>query len=253
VSEAGGPVKSNPEMFRVVSSNRMSEAIVQQIRALIRSEELKPGDRLPSERDLGERMGVSRVTVREALRVLEAGGLVQIRVGARGGAFVTSPSSSTIGSGLADLIGLSPLTAAEVTEARQIVELGIIPQVVERATDEDIAELRAMVKEHQAALKNGEYGMPMSAAFHVRVAACTHNSAIEMLVHSFHGPLLMSLREAQVAAPLMGHKGTTEHRNFVEAIAERDAEKATQIMATHLDRTARRVGRVRTARANAVN
>jgi DNA-binding GntR family transcriptional regulator len=51
----------------------------------------------------------------------------------------------------------------------------------------------------------------------------------------------------------MGHKGTTEHRNFVEAIAERDAEKATQIMATHLDRTARRVGRVRTARANAVN
>jgi GntR family transcriptional regulator, transcriptional repressor for pyruvate dehydrogenase complex len=236
-------------LYTVVSSNRMSEAIVEQIRSLIRSEQLRPGDRLPSERDLGERMGVSRVTVREALRVLEAGGLVEIRVGARGGAFVTSPSSAKIGTDLADLITLSPLTAAEVTEARQVFELGIIPMVVERATDDDIADLREMVHQHQAALKIGQYGMPMSADFHVRVAACTHNSAIEMLVHSFHGPLLMSLREAQVAAPLMGHRGTTEHRDFVEAVAAHDADKATDIMRAHLQRTARRVARVRASRA----
>jgi DNA-binding FadR family transcriptional regulator len=239
----------NSDLFRAVSSNRMSEAIVEQIRALIRGEQLRPGDRLPSERDLGERMGVSRVTVREALRVLEASGLIEIRVGARGGAFVTAPSSSRIGSGLADLISLSPLTAAEVTEARMVVELGIIPLVVERATKTDIAELRDMVRQHQNALKQGEYGMPMSAAFHVRVAACTHNNAIEMLVHSFHGPLLMSLREAQVAAPLMGHRGTTEHRDFVEALAARDAQLAQEIMWAHLQRTARRVARVNAERA----
>jgi DNA-binding FadR family transcriptional regulator len=236
-------------LYTVVSSNRMSEAIVEQIKSLIRGEKLRPGDRLPSERELGERMGVSRVTVREALRVLEASGLIEIRVGARGGAFVTSPSSSRIGTGLADLISLSPLTATEVTEARQVFELGIIPIVVERATADDIAELREMVAQHQAALKRGEYGMPMSAAFHVRVAACTHNTAIEMLVQSFHGPLLMSLREAQVAAPLMGHRGTTEHRDFVEAVADRDVERAEEIMRAHLGRTARRVARVRASRA----
>jgi DNA-binding FadR family transcriptional regulator len=227
----------------------MSEAIVDQIRGLIRSERLRPGDRLPSERDLGERMGVSRVTIREAMRVLEASGLVEIRVGARGGAFVTSPSSSKIGTGLADLISLSPLTAGEVTEARQVVELGIIRLVVQRATEHDIADLREMVAQHQIALKNGEYGMPMSAAFHVRIAACTHNSAIEMLVHSFHGPLLMSLREAQVAAPLMGHRGTNEHRDFVEAVARRDLAAAEEIMRVHLDRTARRVARVEATRS----
>lgn len=236
------------DLYKVVSSNRMSEAIVEQIRGLIRSEQLRPGDRLPSERDLGERTGVSRVTIREALRVLEASGLVEIRVGARGGAFVTSPSSSKIGTGLADLISLSPLTAAEVTEARQVFELGIIPIVVQRATDEDIAELRAMVAAHRAALKKGEYAMSMSAAFHVRVAACTHNGAIEALVHSFHGPMLMSLREAQVAAPLMGHRGTNEHRDFVEAIAQRDVQRAHEIMQAHLDRTARRIARVRASR-----
>lgn len=235
--------RSDLDIYRTVSTNRMSEAIVEQIRALIRGDRLRPGDRLPSERDLGERMGVSRVTVREALRVLEAGGLVEIRVGAKGGAFVTTPSSAKIGSGLADLITLSPLTAPEVTEARQVFEVGMLPLVVERATEQDIADLRAMLKEHQAALRAGEYVMAMSAAFHVRLAAATHNAAVEVLVRSFHGPLLMSLREAQVAAPLMGHRGTAEHRDLVEAVAEKDVERAQEIMRTHLKRTARRVAK----------
>jgi DNA-binding FadR family transcriptional regulator len=229
----------------------MSEAIVEQIRALIRSEKLRPGDHLPSERDLGERMGVSRVTVREALRILEARGLVEIRVGARGGAFVTSPSSAKLGTDLADLISLSPLTGTEITEARQVFEIGIIRVVVERATDKDIADLRDMVQQHQDAIKDGTYGMELSAAFHVRVAASSHNTAIEMLVRSFHGPLLMSLREAQVAAPLMGHRGTAEHRDLVEAIATRDTERAQEIMRVHLRRTARRVAKVQRDRDRA--
>jgi DNA-binding FadR family transcriptional regulator len=229
----------------------MSEEIVGQIRRLIQGDQLRSGDRLPSERDLGERMGVSRVTVREALRALEAKGLVEIRVGARGGAFVTSPSSKKVGNDLADLMSLSTLTAVEVTEARQVVELGLISLAAERRTAEDIAELRMMVKEHHAALKRDEYTMAMSADFHIRVAACTHNKALEMLVQSFHGPLLMSLREAQSAAPLMGHRGTTEHRDFVEALAARDVARAEQIMSAHLMRTLRRVAKVQRDRAHA--
>lgn len=237
-------------LFSVVSANRMSEAIVEQIRSLMRSNRLRPGDRLPSERELCERFGVSRVTVREALRVLEAGGLVDIRVGARGGAFVTTPSSDRLGAGLADLINLSPVTSIEVTEARLVFELGIVPIVVERATDEDIDDLRAMTATHIEALHRNEYTMAMSAEFHNRVSACTHNAAIEMLVHSFHGPLLMSLREAATAAPLMGQRGTVEHRDFVEAIAARDTEKARAIMEKHIGRTARRLARAAAEKAN---
>lgn len=243
MSETSG-TRANDELFTAVSPNRMSEAIVRQIRELIRTGRLRPGDRLPSERDLGERVGVSRVTVREALRVLEAGGLIEIRVGARGGAFVTSPSSAKIGTDLADLVTLSPLTPVEVTEARQVFENGIVGLVVERATEQDIADLRDMVEQHATALREGRYGMPMSAAFHVRFAASAHNAAIESLVRSFHGPLLMSLREAQVAQPMMGHRGTAEHRDIVEAVAARDTERARELMATHLRRTARRVTRL---------
>lgn len=226
------------DMFKAVSLNRVSQAIVEQVKLLLRQGRLKPGDRLPSERELCERFGVSRVTVREALRVLEAGGLVDIRVGARGGAFVTSPTSQHIGEGLADLIHLSPLTVADVTEARQVFELGIIPLVVERATDEDIAALRDMVRIQQGALDRGEYVMSMSVDFHVRVAACTHNPAVEMLVQSFHGPLLMPLIEAQVVAPLTGYRGPEEHSALIDAIAARDVDRARSIMREHLYRTA---------------
>jgi GntR family transcriptional repressor for pyruvate dehydrogenase complex len=228
-------------LFKAVSSSRVSQLIVEQIKLLLKEQRLQPGDRLPSERELCVQFGVSRVTVREALRSLEASGLVEIRVGARGGAFVTAPSSQRVGEGLADLLSLSPLTAAEVTEARLVFELGIVPLVVERATDEDIAELRALCDEHAEAVKQGVYAMEMSADFHTRVAACTHNTAIEMLVQSFHGPLLMSLREAQSVEPQMGLHGSKEHRKFVDAVAARDAETASEIMRTHIRRTASRV------------
>lgn len=229
------------ELFKAVSSSRVSQVIVEQIRQLLKEERLQPGDRLPSERELCVQFGVSRVTIREALRILESNGLVEIRVGARGGAFVTVPSSSRVSEGLADLLTFSPLTASQVTEARLVFELGVVPLAVERATEEDIADLRAMCDAHAEVMKEGEYTMELSTAFHIRIAACTHNPAIEMLVQSFHGPLLMSLLEAQVVAPLMGYRGSEEHSAFIDAIAARDVDRARSIMREHLQRTADRV------------
>ncbi|HWB35085.1 MAG TPA: FadR/GntR family transcriptional regulator [Rugosimonospora sp.] len=239
----GAEPHQDGRLFTAVSLGRASQAIVEQIRGLLREGRLSPGDRLPSERELCQQFGVSRVTVREALRILETGGLITIKVGARGGAFVTSPTSDQVGAGLADLMTLSPLTAAEVTEARLVFELGIVPLVVERATPADIAALRRMTDEHLREMKSGRYTMEMSADFHTAVAACTHNSAIRTLVQSFHGPLLMSLLEAKNVAPLMGRTGLAEHVAFVDAIAAKDVSKAREIMSTHLQRTARRVGK----------
>lgn len=235
--------RESESLFTAVSLGRASQAIVDQIRTLLHDGRLSPGDRLPSERELCQQFGVSRVTVREALRILETGGLITIKVGARGGAFVTSPTSDQVGAGLAELMTLSPLTATEVTEARLLFELGIVPLVVERARTADIDSLRAMTDRHLKALKDGNYTMEMSADFHTAVAACTHNGAIAMLVQSFHGPLLMSLLEAKTVAPLMGRAGVVEHVEYIDAIAARDVARAQQIMRTHLERTAKRVGK----------
>jgi GntR family transcriptional repressor for pyruvate dehydrogenase complex len=232
---------SSADLFNPVNDRRISELIVDQVRLLIRQQQLNPGDRLPAERELCERFGVSRVTVREALRVLEANGLVEIRVGARGGAFVTTPSRERVGEGIADLLTLTAVTAAEVTEARLILELGMIPLVCERADDDDIAALLDICDRQESALSTGDYHMNLSAEFHSRLAECAHNAAVHMLIQSFRGPLLMSLERAQRTAPEMGHLGAKEHRKLVEAIQRRDVDGATEIMRKHLGRTAKRV------------
>ncbi|MFF2297893.1 FadR/GntR family transcriptional regulator [Arthrobacter sp. NPDC058127] len=228
------------DMFGPVSVSRISEVIVDQLKLLIRSGQLSLGDRLPSERDLCQRYGVSRATVREALRVLEANGLVVIKVGVHGGTFITSPSTERLGEGLADLLYLATATAADVTEARKIIELGILPLAVQRATEEDIAELQVMLDHAEEALVDGTYSMELSSAFHVRIAGCTHNPSIEMLVHSFQGPMLMSLAQARHVAPYMGPRGVKEHRALVDAIAARDIDAAEAVMSEHLGRTAER-------------
>ena len=220
------PPAAGPELFSKVSVGRMSEVIVDKIRDLMRDGQLKPGDRLPPERELCERFGVSRVTMREALRMLESAGLVEIRVGARGGAFVTAPSSNRVGEGLADMLTLSVISAANVTEVRLILEVGIVPLVCERSEE---------------ALRTGDYSMDMSLEFHTAVAQATHNPALVMLVESFRGPILMSLQQAKDVAPEMGDLGTTEHEQFIEAVRRRDADKASRIMREHLSRTAHRV------------
>ncbi|GAA1881400.1 FadR/GntR family transcriptional regulator [Asanoa iriomotensis] len=232
-------------MFSRVNVDRVSLVIVDQIKGLIREGKLRPGDRLPTERELCQRFGVSRVPVREALRVLEATGLATVRVGARGGGYLTSPTAERLGEGLSDLLSLSPLTAANVTEARMIVELGILPLVVERATADDITELYDLIEAGGTALQDGTYTMEMSAAFHIRVADSAHNPAISMLVRGFHGPLLMSLEKAMEIAPAMGRLGIDEHLKLVDAIRFRDLAAAETVLREHLHRTARRVEHTR--------
>jgi GntR family transcriptional repressor for pyruvate dehydrogenase complex len=241
-TDAAVPAPAEEAIFRPVSVGRISEIIVEQIRELMRQGQLKPGDRLPPERDLCERFGVSRVTVREALRMLESSGLVQIRVGARGGAFVTAPSSDRVGEGLTDMLTLSAISAADVTEIRLILEVGIVPLVCERATEQDIADLEEICERSEAALRTGEYSMGYSLEFHTRVARATHNPAVVMLVDSFRGPIHMSLEQAREVAPEMGGLGTREHERFIEAVRRRAPDEATRIMREHLERTARRVG-----------
>jgi len=239
---AAMPRSVQADLFGKVSVGRISETIVEQVRELMRRGQLRPGDRLPAERDLCEQFGVSRVTVREALRMLESSGLVEIRVGARGGAFVTAPSSGRIGDGLADMLSLSVINAADVTEVRLILEVGIVPLLCERATEEDLQDLERMCADSRDAVRRGDYSMDMSAEFHVRVARATHNPALALLVESFRGPILMSLERARATAPEMGKLGTEEHERFVVAVRKRDPEKAMRIMREHLGRTANRVG-----------
>ena len=228
-------------MFTRVSAGRISELIVDQVRALIREGQLRPGDRLPSERDLCQQFGVSRVTVRDALRLLEGAGLIDTRVGARGGAFVRVPTGTEIGQGIADMVFMAAIDAEEVTEARLVFELAVVPLICERADEHDLQELEEICQRAEKALAEGRYDAGSSADFHVRFVEAAHNRALNLLVDSFHTPLRASLQAAKFASPSMGRRAPKEHRAIIEAVADGDVARARSIIATHIGRTARRV------------
>jgi GntR family transcriptional repressor for pyruvate dehydrogenase complex len=230
-----------PGLFRRVNVGRASADVVRQIKDAIHTGRLRPGDGLPSERELTERLGVSRVTVRDALRTLEATGLVQIRVGARGGAFVTAPDPEFVGEGLTNMLLLSSRSPEDVTEARMIFELGAIPLACERRTDDDLAALEDICARAEAELEAGEFDPRLSAEFHIRLASASHNTAVELIVNALQGPLLMSLVRAKDVAPGMGRQGAEEHRELIEVIRARDGDKAEDLMRRHLGRTAARL------------
>src|SRR5437764_7569827 len=133
-------------IFAPVAVARASSAISEQIRNAIISGRIKAGDRLSPERELAEQFGVSRVTVRDALRSLEAMGLIQVKVGARGGAFVTAPTGSKVAQTMSDMMVMSATTPEDIGEARRIVELGPVTPARARATGEDIAQPRALLE-----------------------------------------------------------------------------------------------------------
>lgn len=230
-------------MFTPVSTGRISGEIVGQIKTAIREGRLVPGDQLPAERDLTRQLGVSRVSVRDALRTLEAHGLIEVRVGAHGGAFVTAPAPRLVAEGLTNMLMLaSAVTPAEVTETRIVFELAVLDLAVERATAEDVAALEEICDRADASLADGAYDVALSAEFHTRLARCTQNEAIALLAETLHGAVVASLVEAREADPAAGRAGAVEHRALVAAIRERDGARARAIMAEHLGRTARRVG-----------
>jgi len=225
-------------MFEPVSTGRVSGEIVSRIKGAIRAGELAPGDQLPAERDLTKQLGVSRVSVRDALRMLEANGLIEVRVGARGGAFVTAPAPQLVGEGFADMLLLADVDAAHVTEVRMIFELGLLDLACMRATEEDVAALHDVCDRADAA---SVYDPALSAEFHAQLARCTHNDALVLFAEAMRAPLASSLHAARAADPDAGRVGSLEHRAIAVAVGARDAAAARRIMAEHLGRTVSRV------------
>lgn len=226
-------------LFRPIPAGRGSSLIVEQILEHVQSGALLPGERLPPERELCQLLGASRSTVREALRVVESRGFLERKVGSRGGAFVTNPSAGLAAQGLVDLLSMNGLTARDVTEARMVLELGVLPLVAQRATEQDFSELRALVVRDLAALEEGRYSVSYSVEFHLRLIAAAHNRAIDMLGDTMRQALGESLAVTQQPG-FDRRPGLGEHAEIVESLADGRLDRATEVLSRHLHRTADR-------------
>ncbi|HEX3859431.1 MAG TPA: FCD domain-containing protein, partial [Pseudolabrys sp.] len=159
-------------------SSSLSAQIVADVRDSLFGKRLKPGDFLGTEKDLAARFGVSRIVARDALRTLEALGIVEIRMGKGGGARIAQGNPRLFAEALAVQLDLTGVTAAEIMDAQRAIETLGAELAAENATATDIAKLRKLLREAEAATGNLDMFTRLSRDFHLAVAAASHNRVI---------------------------------------------------------------------------
>ena len=143
--------------FQPIRSARAFEEIAEQIRGELAAGRLQVGSKLPAERVLAERFGVSRNTLREALRSLEHAGLIRLQKGATGGAFISEHSADAVVTGLMDMYHLGAIRPAQLTEARIWLESIVVREACKRATAADLRALNDNIAAAERALAVGEF------------------------------------------------------------------------------------------------
>jgi GntR family transcriptional repressor for pyruvate dehydrogenase complex len=241
VSRAGGVLATGVVAAGELAVNRIRpayEQVADQIRDLILSKRLVPGDRLPNEGKLSTTFGVSRSTVREALRVLSAQDLVYTSRGVSGGTFVadTKPSAITayLENGLSLLSGTDALTTAELLEAREMFEVPATRLAALRATPDDISAMRLAIKQEAAAVDRSTR-FERNSHFHVLMLAAGKNRLAEVFVT----PIFSVIRARFVrddAPPRFWRQIDTDHETILAHVEKGAADEAAEAMRAHLAR-----------------
>lgn len=217
----------------VRESEGSTEQVVSYVRNLIERGELRPGDRLPAERDLATHIGVSRPTVRAGLRALAAMGVVQSRHGS--GTFIPSGPPSLGTEALSFLAALHGFTRDEMYEARRILEVGAAGLAAERATHEQIATLAEEVAGMFASMDDPRVFLVHDINFHRAVAAASGNPIVASIVEMVSALYYERRRDTAVRASERDLKDAADmHRRIYQAIRGRDADAARNAMHTHL-------------------
>jgi DNA-binding FadR family transcriptional regulator len=221
---------------KLSSGQRLPQRVAAQIRGLIRSKKLKPGDKLPNEHELTRLFGVSRPTVREAVKLLASGNIVHI---ARGrGTFVSeTPGIASDPLGL-DLVSTWNL-GAFLLEVRGIVEPTVARLAAERSRDADIDGLDRRVAEGEQALASSERWKAAELGFHRAVAQASRNPVIMRLLPVISEAILRTLRRGP-ATPADRREALVEHRRILAAIRARSPVGASRAMRRHLRESFRR-------------
>lgn len=221
-------------MFQQVKPTLRSQQVAQQIRSAILTGQLLPGERLPAERDLAGQFGVSRITIRDAIRRLESAGLIQVKLGASGGAFVAEAANEVVSDALSNMLKLRRVDWHELAEARLVVEVAMVELAAHRANEEDLARLQTLLDEARAAIAQGQPFMSHSVAFHAALAAAAHNRALSFAVDSYSAVFHDALAAARTVTPAMPSLALRDHEALLEAIRARDGARARALMTEHL-------------------
>lgn len=222
-------------MFKKVQTRKVYMEIVKQVQNLIEEGKLKPGDKLPAERILVEKLGVSRPPLREAISALEILGIIESR-GGKGNFIRSEFNSASYAQRLKELE--KEESPFELLDARKAVETEIAALAAGRATSEDIKEIEEVLDRMRDSLNDASWPKEFDIQFHLRVARAAHNSVLfEMMNHLADGlkeSLWVNIKEKSWTLPGHPRKYLEEHTKLLQAIKKGDKNSARRAMYNHL-------------------
>lgn len=222
--------------FNSVRDELKSDRVAAELERRILCGELAPGDRLPTEGELGEMLGVSRSVVRDAIRSLAARGLVSVRQGQ--GMTVAEPSDAAFGHALIALLARSTLTMGDVINARATIETRLVPMAVTTGTDDDWDKLERTFGEFAEAVRQGDWELAREThlAFHVSLLGALHQPALDLFLKPMTEIIVISSAPPRQTAREDWEVGT--HRPILDGLRARDARAVETAMTAHFEAVA---------------
>lgn len=215
--------------FSNIKSRLLAQQVEEQLFEYILSEPVLVGQKLPNEFKLGEKFGVGRSTIREAVKSLVSKGVLEVRRGA--GTYVTSTTSSD-----EDPLGLGTIAdktslALDLVDVRMMLEPGIAEMAALHATSEEIKQLEVLCSLVETKIRQGEPHIQADIQFHTFIAECSKNKVVEQLIPIIDTAVMMFVN---VTHKKLTEETITTHRHIVEAIKDRDPVGAKTAMMMHL-------------------
>ena len=222
-------------ILKPIRTRKIYEQIVDQIGQLVAKGQLKPGDRLPSERELVERFQVSRASIREAISALEMMGLIEVRSGE--GTYIRQVNIESVVTPLAWMLFIEKDTDLELYEARKILEVQAAGLAAERAEEDEIIEMFEALEIMRRDLESHQLGEDADHHFHYAIARASHNKILFRLMNTLSDTMRKALKSSR--SRLYEHEETpeklyNEHHLIYEAIKNHNVEKAQKLMLEHL-------------------
>ncbi len=217
--------------FEIVRRNKVYEEVAKQIERLI-FKKLRPGDKLPSERELAEMLQVSRSSIRDAIRGLELMGLVEPRQGA--GTIVREASPESLVNPFANALKHRQELVSELLDFRKMLEPPLAARAATNASPDEISEMEEILQRQEATLSRGEASIAEDAEFHYSVALASGNSVV-LKVLDILMDLLRETRERSLQVSGRPQKSLAGHRRILAAIKRHDGEAAKAAMRRHIE------------------
>ena len=219
------------EILTRTENQEIQNEIIVQLRDLMNNKNLEPGDKLPSERMLSDKFGVSRSNVREAIQKLEFYGILISKP--QSGTFVADIGQIAVNGMVNDILRLEEPDFKSLVETRILLELKTVRLAARRRTDADLKQLKSALDAYRKKVENGEDAVQEDLLFHLAIAKASGNSTMNTFMLIITPEILTNFEKYHVCDKNMAFRGIEEHQDIFNAIEEQNPQLAKAKMKVH--------------------